>query len=93
MGVEQCVSVIYEVPRVKDGSEVELKLPSPSGTVKARFFGGTSDCTLRRPARVALRIRASGAASKLAFDDQRLGATGGETRLHSPDYDGRYDVE
>jgi DNA-binding MarR family transcriptional regulator len=78
------------------GSEIELKLPPPSGDVQVRFFGGISDCTIRRPTSVALRIRVSGGASKLAFDGQHIGATGDEIRLQSPGYDGaddRYDVE
>ena len=34
--------------------------------------------------------------SKLAFDEQRFGAVGGETHLQTPDYEGaadRYDIE
>jgi DNA-binding MarR family transcriptional regulator len=78
------------------GSEVELKLPQPSGAVRVRFLGGASDCTIRRPAGVAVRIRVSGGVRNLAFDGQRFGTAGDETRLQSSDYDGaddRYDVE
>ncbi len=90
-------SLMLESLEIKGGgSEVKLKLPQPSGAVRVRFFGGVSDCTIRRPAGVAVRIRVSGGASKLALDDQRIGVTGDETRLQNPDYegaDGRYDVE
>ncbi len=85
--------------KIKGGGEVELKLPSlpsPSGTVQVRFFGGTNDCTIRRPAGVAVRIYLSGGSSKLTFDDQRIGVAGNEIRSLSPDYDeadDRYDVE
>jgi putative NADH-flavin reductase len=55
--------------------------------VQVRFFGGTSECTIRHPVGVTARILVIGGASKLAFDDQRISATRDETRLQSPDYD------
>ena len=77
-------------------SGVALTLPRPSGTVPVRVSGGASDVSIHRPEGVAARISVGRGASKLAFDEQRFGAIGGETRLQTNDYDGaadRYDVE
>jgi hypothetical protein len=77
-------------------SRAAVTLPHPSGTVPVRVSGGASDVTIRRPAGVAARVNVGRGASKLAFDGQRFGAIGGETRLQTPDYEsaaGRYDVE
>jgi hypothetical protein len=76
-------------------SRVELTLPDPSGTVPVRIFGGASNLTIRRPRGAAARVHVGGGASKLALDDQRFGAIGGETGLESPDYAGaadRYEI-
>jgi hypothetical protein len=77
-------------------SKVAVMLPRPSGTVSVRVSGGASDVTIQRPAGVAARVNVGRGASKLAFDDQRFGAIGGETRLQTSDYEGaadRYDIE
>jgi hypothetical protein len=77
-------------------SGVAVTLPRPSGTVSVRVTGGASDVTIHRPEGVAARIRVGRDVSELAFDEQRFGAIGGETRLQTPGYDGaadRYDVE
>lgn len=77
-------------------SGVAVSLPRPSGTVSVRVSGGASDVSIHRPEGVAARIRVGRGVSKLAFDEQRFGAIGGETRLQTIDYDGaadRYDLE
>jgi hypothetical protein len=77
-------------------SGVAVTLPRPSGTVSVRVSGGASDVSIHRPEGVAARIRVGCGVSKLAFDEQRFGAIGGETRLQTIDYDGaadRYDLE
>src|SRR5829696_4312203 len=77
-------------------SGVAVTLPRPSGTVSVRVTGGASDVTIHRPEGVAARIRVGRGVSELAFDEQRFGAIGGETRLQTPGYGGaadRYDVE
>jgi hypothetical protein len=77
-------------------SGVAVTLPRPSGTVSVRVTGGASDVTIHRPEGVAARIRVGRGVSELAFDEQRFGAIGGETRLQTPGYDGaadRYDME
>jgi hypothetical protein len=77
-------------------SGVAVTLPRPSGTVSVRVSGGASDVSIHRPEGVAARIRVGRGVSKLAFDEQRFGAIGGETRLQTIDYDGaadRYDLE
>ncbi len=77
-------------------SGVAVTLPRPSGTVSVRVSGGASDVSIHRPEGVAARIRVGRGVSKLAFDEQRFGAIGGETRLQTIDCDGaadRYDLE
>lgn len=77
-------------------SRAELQLPRPTGSVRIRVSGGASSMMLRRPAGVAARIQIGGGVSKLALDDQFLGAVGGPVRLETPDYGAgaeRYDVE
>ena len=67
-----------------------MELPEPSGTVPVRIAGGASEIVVRRPARVAARVRLKGWASQLTFDDQTFGAVGSDVRLQSPGYeDGR----
>jgi hypothetical protein len=77
-------------------SGVVVTLPRPSGTIAVRVSGGASDVSIHRPEGVAAGIRVGRGVSKLAFDEQRFGAIGGETRLQTIDYDGaadRYDLE
>jgi hypothetical protein len=77
-------------------SGVGVTLPRPSGTIAVRVSGGASDVSIHRPEGVAAGIRVGRGVSKLAFDEQRFGAIGGETRLQTIDYDGaadRYDLE
>lgn len=77
-------------------SEVVVKLPPPSGTVPIRVTGGASDLTFQFPAGTVARLQVKGGASKLAFQDHRLGAIGGLLNLESPDYKSavdRYDIE
>ena len=67
---------------IKGGaSHVELVLGQPSGIVPIHVRGGISHVTLWRPAGVAIRASVRGGISKLALDDQRFGAIGGETRV------------
>ncbi len=73
-----------------------MTLPPPSGTVPLRVLGGADGLTVRRPKGAATRVRVSGGASEVVFDEQRHGAVGGETSLQSPGYEhaaDRYDVE
>ena len=74
---------------------VELMLPEPSGSVSIRIEGGANNLKVRRPGGVAARVHVENGASKLALDNQRLGAVGGEVSLESHDYAGatnRYEV-
>ena len=74
---------------------VELTLPEASGTVPIRVEGGANSVRISRPRGVAASLHVGGGASKLAFDDQRLGAVGGETTLESGSYAGateRYEI-
>lgn len=77
-------------------SQADLHLPRPVGIVPIRISGGVSRLTVHRPADVAARVQIGGGASKLALDDQYLGAVGGPVRLESSDYRNvphRYDLE
>jgi hypothetical protein len=76
-------------------SRVEVTLPRPSGIVPVRILGGASNVIIHRPEGVAAQVRVGGGSTNLAFDEQRLGAVGGEVSLRSPDYEGtpdRYDI-
>lgn len=81
---------------IKGGaSRIEASLPHPSGTIPIRISGGTSSIVLHRPADTAARMRVGGGVSKLAFDEQRFGAIGGEVKLQSHGYESsedRYDI-
>jgi hypothetical protein len=99
-GVSQLTAELAALPLgsldVSGGaSDVAVSLPPPSGTVRVTFSGGASKLHLHRPKGVPARLHVSGGVSKLAFDAQRLGGVGGETRLESPDYataEDRYEI-
>ena len=82
--------------RISGGSSnVEMRLPRPSGTVRVKIGGGASDVEVTRPAGVPVRVRVGGGVSDLTVDDLELGSDA-KTDWHSPDYDrlaDRYDVE
>jgi DNA-binding MarR family transcriptional regulator len=99
-GVSQLTAELAALPLgsldVSGGaSDVAVSLPPPTGTVRVTFSGGASKLSLHRPKGVPARLHVSGGVGKLAFDAQRLGAVGGETRLESPDYataEDRYEI-
>jgi hypothetical protein len=66
-------------------ADVRVLLPRPRGVVRVRVGGGATKLMLRRPAGVAAVLRIAGGATRLAFDGERFGAIGGETRLETPD--------
>jgi hypothetical protein len=77
-------------------SDLRLLLPSARGTIRVRIEGGASKLTLLRPRGVAATLRVRGGGSRLAFDGQRYGSIGGETRLETPNADSlenRYEIE
>jgi DNA-binding MarR family transcriptional regulator len=76
-------------------SQVSLRLPVPTGTVRVRITGGASEVTVQRPAGVAARVRVKGWASALTFDGQTYGDMVTDLRLQSGGYDAttsRYDI-
>jgi hypothetical protein len=76
-------------------SRLEVVLPAPSGTVVVVVLGGASNVAIQRPKGIAARLRVRGGATKLQFDERRIGASGGELDLQSRDYEGatdRYDI-
>ncbi len=67
---------------IKGGaSHVDLVLGQPRDIVPIRVHGGVSDVTVWRPTGVAVRASVWGGVSRLALDDQRFGAVGGQMRL------------
>jgi hypothetical protein len=76
-------------------SRLEVVLPAPSGTVVVVVLGGASNVAIQRPKGTAARLRVRGGATKLQFDERRIGASGGELDLQSRNYEGatdRYDI-
>lgn len=77
-------------------SDLRVRLPRPRGRVLVNIAGGASNVTLLRPAGVGTVLQLVGGASRLAFDDERYGAIGGETRLETADSGSehdRYEIE
>lgn len=68
-------------------SECELALPRPRGLAMVRITGGASKLVVVRPRGAAAQVVIRGGASNLVFDDQRIGAVGGATRLSTPGWD------
>lgn len=68
-------------------SECELALPRPRGHAALRITGGVSRLAVKRPRGTAAQIAIRGGASRFVFDDQRIGADGGEIRLATPGWD------
>jgi uncharacterized membrane protein len=76
-------------------SNVDLRLPHPSGTVPIRFRAGANDVSVRRPAGVVVRVVMHGGFGKVRVDGKSIEATD-EQPIQSPDVarDGdRYDIE
>ena len=65
-------------------SRVELRLGPPAGVVSVRLTGSLSEVTVRRPADVAVRLRVSGATSRVELDGQLIAGSGGNLVLGSP---------
>ena len=77
-------------------ANVRIVLPATSEPVSVRVGGGASKVTLLRPPRSAAVLNIGGGATRLAFDGERYGAIGGETRLESPgagEASDRYEIE
>jgi DNA-binding MarR family transcriptional regulator len=60
-----------------------MSLGRPRGVVPIRISGGANRVQLERPAGVPVRLRVQGGMGKAELDGQKLGASGGETVLHS----------
>jgi class 3 adenylate cyclase len=82
-----------EVENAASGSE--LTVGPPAGPVLLRFAHGAREVTIHRPVGVAARLKVSGGANGLSFDDQTYKAVAGEGTWKSADFDqaaDRYDV-
>jgi DNA-binding MarR family transcriptional regulator len=77
-------------------SHVELRLGQPEGIVPVHMAGSLNKVTIRRPADVPVRLRVSGATSRVEVDGQLIAGSGGNLTLGSqgvaPFGDG-YDIE
>ncbi len=76
-------------------NHLRLRLPRPSGTVRLRVEGGSSDARISRPAEVpvALVLRGGG---QVRFDGRRMESAGSELRVESDAFSSspdRYEVE
>ena len=76
-------------------NHLRLRLPRPSGTVRLRVEGGSSDARISRPAEVpvALVLRGGG---QVRFDGRRMESAGSELRAESDGFSSspdRYEVE
>jgi DNA-binding MarR family transcriptional regulator len=76
-------------------NHLRLRLPRPSGTVRLRVEGGSSDARISRPAEVpvALVLRGGG---QVRFDGRRMESAGSELRAESDAFSSspdRYEVE
>jgi DNA-binding MarR family transcriptional regulator len=77
-------------------NHLDLRLPSPSGTVTVRIGGIASDARLRRPALVPVALRVAGGVSHLRLDDQRHEQVGGRRRFVTrgfTEHPDRYELE
>ena len=87
---------LTEVCVAGGASELTILLSRPRGTIPVQIEGGVSRAQIARPAGVPVELRIRGGASRLALDEQRFGAIGGEARLASPGYElaaDRYQIE
>jgi class 3 adenylate cyclase len=76
--------------------DVEMTLARPAGPALLRFAGGASDVTFHRPSGTAARVKVTGGARRVTFDDQSYGAVGGDASWKTPDFEqasDRYDIE
>jgi DNA-binding MarR family transcriptional regulator len=64
-------------------SRVELVLGRPDGVVPVRLAGSLNEVTIRRPADVPVRLRVTGATSRVEVDGQRIARSGGNLTLGS----------
>jgi len=64
--------------------QLRLTLGRPVGVVPIRLIGGASHARFERPTGVPIQLQISGAASRIEFDRQKLGATVGPSLLETP---------
>jgi Domain of unknown function (DUF5668) len=76
-------------------SHLDVRLPSPKGTVQVQISGGASDVTIARPSSVPVQARISGGASNLLVDNNQITTLGGDGVRTTSGYDSassRYQV-
>jgi class 3 adenylate cyclase len=73
----------------------ELTLARPAGPVLLRFGGGSREITIHRPPGTAARVKVTGGASGVTFDDQFFRTVGGEATWKTSGFEeatDRYDI-
>jgi hypothetical protein len=76
-------------------SHIHVTLSKPAETIYIYISGGIRHSTIQVPPNEGIRVRVSGGANNLVFENQRLGSLGDETSLESHDFNstaGRYDI-
>jgi hypothetical protein len=76
-------------------SHLDVRLPSPAGTVQVQISGGASDLTIARPSSVPVQARISGGASNLVVDNRQITTLSGDGVRTTAGYDSarsRYQV-
>jgi DNA-binding MarR family transcriptional regulator len=63
--------------------QIRLTLGRPTGDVPVRLIGGANSIRIERPAGAAVKLKLIGGAAGVEFDQQKVGATGGQTTLES----------
>jgi DNA-binding MarR family transcriptional regulator len=58
-------------------SNVDMHLGAPKGDIGIRLVGGTSSLRIDRPRGVPVRVTVTGGVSRLEFDGQSIGSSGG----------------
>lgn len=77
-------------------NHLDLRLPSPSGTVIVSIAGVASDARFRRPGSIPVALNVAGGVSHLRLDDERHEQVGGRRRFVSAgfaDHPDRYELE
>ena len=73
----------------------ELTLARPAGPVLLRFGGGSREVTIHRPVGTAARVKVTGGAARVSFDDQSYKAVAGEATWATTGFEqatDRYDI-
>ncbi len=78
-------------------SRIDLELAKAEGVIPIRLTGSLNEIAIRRPAGMPVRLRVSGATTRVQVDGQIIAGSGGNLSLASPGASGstpdRYDID